>query len=120
MTIRWLLAAVHLLALGVGLGAVWARGRALQAPLDVPALRRVFSADTWWGIAAVLWIGTGFRPGVRRVRERCLLLSPQPPLLGEDGAARRTDQLRPGPTRGAHGPGGHGDGARVRRAGAMK
>ena|SRR2546425_7548796 len=59
MTIRWLLAAVHLLALGVGLGAVWARGRALQAPLDVPALRRVFYADTWWGIAAVLWIGTG-------------------------------------------------------------
>jgi len=59
MTIRWLLAAVHLLALGVGLGGVWARGRALQAPLDVPALRRVFSADTWWGIAAVLWIGTG-------------------------------------------------------------
>src|SRR5437870_1765393 len=59
MTIRWLLAAVHLLALGVGLGAVWARGRALQAPLDVPALKRVFYADTWWGIAALLWIGTG-------------------------------------------------------------
>src|SRR6266702_1023328 len=59
MTIRWLLAAVHLLALGVGLGAVWARGHALQAPLDVPALRRVFYADTWWGIAALLWIGTG-------------------------------------------------------------
>jgi len=31
----------------------------------------------------------------------------------------RTDQLRPGSPRGAHGPGGHGDGARVRRAGAM-
>jgi len=59
MTIRWLLAAVHLLALGVGLGAVWARGRALQARLDVPALRRVFYADTWWGIAALLWISTG-------------------------------------------------------------
>src|SRR3989442_7734319 len=59
MTIRWLLAAVHLLALGVGLGAVWARGRALQTSLDLPALRRVFYADTWWGIAAVLWIGTG-------------------------------------------------------------
>src|SRR5437867_13440949 len=59
MTIRWLLAAVHLLALGVGLGAVWARGRALQAPLDVPALQRVFYADTWWGIAALLWVGTG-------------------------------------------------------------
>ena len=45
MTIRWLLAAVHLLALGVGLGAVWARGRALQAQLDVPGLRRVRSEE---------------------------------------------------------------------------
>jgi putative membrane protein len=59
MTIRWLLAALHLLALGVGLGAVWARGRAFQAPLDVPGLRRVFYADTWWGVAALVWIGTG-------------------------------------------------------------
>src|SRR2546428_4445481 len=59
MTIRWLLAAFHLLALGVGLGAVWARGRAFQAQLDVPGLRRVFYADTWWGVAALIWIGTG-------------------------------------------------------------
>jgi putative membrane protein len=59
MTIRWLLAALHLLALGVGLGAVWARGRALQVQLDVPALRRVFYADNWWGIAAFVWITTG-------------------------------------------------------------
>ena len=59
MTIRWLLAALHLLALGLGLGAVWARGRALQSQLDVPGLRRVFYADTWWGIAALIWIGTG-------------------------------------------------------------
>ena len=57
--IRWALAALHLVALGVGLGAVWARGRALRAPLDPPGLRRVFYADTWWGIAALLWIGTG-------------------------------------------------------------
>lgn len=59
MAIRWLLAALHLLGLGVGLGAVWARGRAFQAQLDVPGLRRVFYADTWWGIAAIVWIGTG-------------------------------------------------------------
>src|SRR3989454_6746053 len=59
MTIRWLLAALHLLALGVGLGAVWARGHALQTQLDVLGLRRVFYADTWWGVAAFLWIGTG-------------------------------------------------------------
>lgn len=59
MTIRWLLAALHLLALGIGLGAVWARGRALQANLDVSGLRRVFYADNWWGLAAALWITTG-------------------------------------------------------------
>lgn len=59
MPIRWLFAAVHLLALGVGLGAVWARARALKSELDPAGLRRVFYADTWWGIAALLWIGTG-------------------------------------------------------------
>jgi putative membrane protein len=57
--ISWLVAAVHLLALGVGLGAVWARGRALLGVLDATGLRRVFAADTWWGIAAGLWIATG-------------------------------------------------------------
>jgi putative membrane protein len=59
MVVRWLLAAVHLLALGIGLGAVWVRGRALSGPLDAAGLRRVFSADSLWGIAALLWIGTG-------------------------------------------------------------
>jgi putative membrane protein len=57
--IRWILAALHLLALGIGLGAVWARGRALRGPLDTAGLRRVLYADSWWGIAAILWIGTG-------------------------------------------------------------
>ena len=55
--IRWTFAAVHLLALGIGLGAVWARGQMLGA--SPPDLRKAFSADTWWGIAAILWIGTG-------------------------------------------------------------
>jgi putative membrane protein len=59
MTIRWLFAGLHLLALGIGLGAVWARGRALRAQLDAAGLRRAFYADTWWGIAAALWIATG-------------------------------------------------------------
>ena len=59
MTIRWLLAGLHLLALGLGLGAVWVRGRALSSPLDERGLRSVFLADMWWGIAAFLWIGTG-------------------------------------------------------------
>jgi putative membrane protein len=59
MTLRWLLAAFHLLALGIGLGAVWVRGRALRSTLDGAGLQRVFQADAVWGISAALWIGTG-------------------------------------------------------------
>ena len=57
--IRWILAAAHLLALGIGLGAIWARALALRGPLDAAGVRRVLYADTWWGVAAILWIGTG-------------------------------------------------------------
>lgn len=57
--LRWALATIHLTALGIGLGAVWARGRALTGTLDGAGLRRVFTADSWWALAAVLWIGTG-------------------------------------------------------------
>lgn len=58
--VRWLLAAVHLLALGIGLGSVWTRARLLGAPtLDGPTLRRALAADLWWGVAAILWVGSG-------------------------------------------------------------
>jgi putative membrane protein len=58
--LRWLLAAVHLLALGIGLGSVWVRARLLGAPaLDIPTLRRALTADIWWGVAAILWVGSG-------------------------------------------------------------
>lgn len=59
MGIRWILAALHLLGLGLGLGAVWARGRALRGPLDADGIRRVLYADAWWGAAAGVWIITG-------------------------------------------------------------
>lgn len=59
MLLRWLFASLHLLGLGIGLGAVWARARALRGPLDPTGLRRVFYADGWWGVAAAIWIGTG-------------------------------------------------------------
>lgn len=59
MLVRWLFAWLHLLGLGIGLGAVWARARALRGALDTAGLRRVFHADAWWGIAAVIWISTG-------------------------------------------------------------
>lgn len=55
----WILAALHLLALGIGLGAIWWRGRTLRGELDQVNLKRLFYADNLWGLAAVLWIATG-------------------------------------------------------------
>ena len=58
--LRLILATMHLVALGIGLGGVWARARALnESPLTLAAAKRAFAADTWWGIAAALWISTG-------------------------------------------------------------
>jgi putative membrane protein len=64
MYVRWILAVLHLLALGIGLGAVWWRGRALRAlrgrgEMSGEGIRSVLSADTLWGIAALMWISTG-------------------------------------------------------------
>jgi putative membrane protein len=60
MMLRWMLAALHLLGLGIGLGAVWARARSIGSrPLDLPALHRAFAADSWWGVSAIVLIGTG-------------------------------------------------------------
>jgi putative membrane protein len=59
MTLRWLLAFAHLLALGIGLGSVWARSRSLQGELVSTNLRRALVADSWWGAAGGLWILTG-------------------------------------------------------------
>lgn len=59
LTLRWLVASLHLIALPLGLGGVWVRARALRGPLYGAGLRRVFGADTTWGLAALLWIGTG-------------------------------------------------------------
>ena len=52
-------AALHYLALALGLPAVFLRGRALKGPLDRDGLRRLFAADNVWGVAALLWIVTG-------------------------------------------------------------
>lgn len=59
MTVRWLLASLHLLALPLGLGAVWARNRALTSARTNQDLKRVFLADNLWALAAGLWIATG-------------------------------------------------------------
>ena len=57
--LRITLAALHLVALGLGLGAVIARGTALRESPSNAALRRAFRSDTTWGFAAALWIATG-------------------------------------------------------------
>lgn len=55
-----LLSTFHLLALAIGLPAVVARARALQRlTKDPAAVEAVFFADNLWGIAALLWLGTG-------------------------------------------------------------
>jgi putative membrane protein len=58
--LRLTLATLHLLALVIGVSGVWARARNLgRRPLELAAVRRAFGADSWWGIAALLWIVTG-------------------------------------------------------------
>ena len=57
--LRWLLAAFHLLALALGYGAIWARARAMEGLPQPTYLRRTLLADNWWGLASLLWLGTG-------------------------------------------------------------
>lgn len=59
MLTRWLLASLHLIALGLGLGAVYVRSRALRGTLDDAGLSRVFFSDALWGVAGLLWLVTG-------------------------------------------------------------
>lgn len=59
MLIRWLLAAIHLLAYGFALASIIARTRALRRLSGVEDLTRVFLADNGWGITALILIVTG-------------------------------------------------------------
>ena len=63
MLARAVVAALHYLALGIGLGAVVARGVRLRAlrrsPGDATQLGPLFNADSLWGLAAALWLATG-------------------------------------------------------------
>jgi putative membrane protein len=57
--LRVTLAALHLVALGIGLWAVITRGNALREPVSTGSLQRALSADAVWGLAAALWLITG-------------------------------------------------------------
>jgi putative membrane protein len=54
-----IVASLHYLALAIGLPSVLLRGRALKGPFDDAGFRRLFTADSMWGVAAALWILTG-------------------------------------------------------------
>jgi putative membrane protein len=59
MTLRWLIASIHLLALGIGLGAIFARARGLQTARREPRLRTIFLADNLWALSGILFLTTG-------------------------------------------------------------
>lgn len=59
MTLRWLLALLHLLALPMGVAGVYLRARALRALGRGGEAGAAVTADLWWGIAAFIWIATG-------------------------------------------------------------
>ena len=77
--LRIALAVLHLLGLGVGLGAVYARAVALRraARSGSGSLNRmltapVFAADNLWALAALLWVSTGlwrWLAGTEKARE---------------------------------------------------
>lgn len=59
MLIRWLLAAIHLLAYGFALASILRRSVALRHCSTSAGLPPVFHADGGWGISALVLIVTG-------------------------------------------------------------
>jgi putative membrane protein len=59
MAMSAVLSSLHVLALALGLPSAFFRGRALKGTLDAAGVGRVLVADNLWGLAALLWIGTG-------------------------------------------------------------
>jgi putative membrane protein len=58
-------ASIHYLALGIGLGSAFMRGRYIRALRGAsaaertPTLKALFMADNIWGLAALLWVLSG-------------------------------------------------------------
>lgn len=59
MTLRYLIATIHVLLLAIGFAAVHSRWRALRSLRDASGLQAVFQADNWYGVAALGWVATG-------------------------------------------------------------
>lgn len=59
MLLTAVFAYLHLLALAVGLGAVWVRAQSLQRLPHGGSLAPVFTSDIWWTAALGVWLFTG-------------------------------------------------------------
>jgi putative membrane protein len=59
MDLRLAIAVLHLITFGLGAFSCWARARALSSLKTNDGLKDVFFADNLWGLAALLWLGTG-------------------------------------------------------------
>ena len=59
MMLRYSFAVSHLLALTIGIAALYGRWRALRNVNGNADLAAVFHADNWYGIAVVIWLVTG-------------------------------------------------------------
>jgi putative membrane protein len=57
--LRIALAALHLIGLSIAVGSIYLRALILSDVTDRAALHRAFRADNWWGISALVLIGTG-------------------------------------------------------------
>ena len=55
----WIISSLHLITLGLGMGSVLFRAKALESVESRSELSKVFFADNLYGLAAFLWIGTG-------------------------------------------------------------
>ena len=78
------LSALHVLALGIGLGSLFMRGRflrALRAGPDPRPLGGLFAADNLWGIAAALWLVTGLAH--RLGNPACVITADDPVYLAQ-------------------------------------
>src|SRR6266702_2047790 len=92
-----IVSALHVLALALGLPAVYLRGRALKGRLDREAMRKRFAADTVWGIAAALWVVTGVLRAFAGLEKgsQFYLARPRPlPRESRGDGARRAHRLR--------------------------
>lgn len=55
-----LVSALHVLGIALAFGSIYARRRALKnTPLDNVSTQAALFADTWWGVSAIILIGSG-------------------------------------------------------------